>query len=109
MPIDVNPGPPPVIGRDPYGNTLGGVRTPFVDVPIATLRGDGNAGGSFCYLFGGTVPFDAATLASLYPSHDNYVARFDKATDAAVRRGFVLPEDAEKLKDAAAATTVGTS
>ncbi len=109
VPIDVNPGPPPVIGRDPYGNTLGGVRTPFVDVPIATLRGDGNAGGSFCYLFGSTVPFDAATLASLYPSHDDYVARFDKATDAAVRRGFVLPEDAEKLKDAAAATTVGTS
>jgi len=108
-PIDVSPGPPPVINRDLYGNAFGGVRTPVVDVPIATLRGDGNAGGSFCYLFGSTVPFDAATLASLYPSHAEYVTRFDNATDAAVRRGFVLPEDAENLKNAAAATTVGTS
>jgi hypothetical protein len=105
--IEMNPGPPPVITRDFLGNALGGVRTPVVDVPIATLRGDGNAGGSFCYLFGSTVPFDAATLATLYPSHRDYVTRFGRATDAAARRGFVLPKDAEKLKAAAAATTVG--
>jgi hypothetical protein len=108
-PIDVNPGPPPAIDRDEYGNALGGVRTPVVDVPTATLRGDGNAGGSFCFLFGNTVPFDAGTLATLYPSHADYVSQFAKATDAAVRGGFVLPEDAKNLKAAAASSTVGAA
>ena len=59
QPIDMAAGPPPVINRDEHGNALGGVRTPVVDVPTATLRGDGNAGATFCFLFGNTVPFDA--------------------------------------------------
>jgi hypothetical protein len=29
------------IQRDEHGNALGGIRTPYVDAPIATLRGDG--------------------------------------------------------------------
>ncbi len=106
-PIDMAAGPPPVINRDEHGNALGGIRTPVMDAPIATVRGDGNAGGTFCFLFGNTVPFDAATLAARYPTHKAYVTKFDAATDAAVRAGFILPADAENLKAAAAATTIG--
>jgi hypothetical protein len=96
-----------VINRDEHGNALGGVRTPLVDVPIATLRGDGNAGASFCFLFGNTVPFDAAKLTALYPTHNVYVTKFNQATAAAVKAGFLTQADAKNLKAAAAATPIG--
>jgi hypothetical protein len=106
--FDVNPGPPAAINRDAHGNALGGIRTPLVDVPLATLRGDGNTGGTFCDLFGTTRPFDAATIAALYPTHAAFVAKFDHAADRDVKAGFVLPVDAQRLKAAAAASTVGS-
>ncbi len=34
-----------VYARDAQGNALGGIRTPFVDVPLAALSGTGNTGG----------------------------------------------------------------
>ena len=104
--IDMVAGAPPVISRDARGNALGGIRTPVVDVPTATLRGDGNAGATFCFLFGNTVPFDAATIAALYPTHRDYVTKFDRATDAAVKAGFLLAADAKNLKAAAACSSV---
>ena len=106
QPIDMAAGPPSAINRDEHGNALGGIRTPVVDVPTATLRGDGNAGQTFCFLFGNTVPFDAPTLAALYPTHEDYVTKFSKATDAAVKAGFILAADAKNLKAAAASSTI---
>src|SRR5690606_27481228 len=35
----------PRLERDASGNALGGIRTPFVDVPLAVLSGAGNSGG----------------------------------------------------------------
>jgi len=104
--LEVGPGTPPTLVRDAHGNALGGIRTPQVDVPIATLSGE-LAGLSVCSLFGQTVPFDAATLAALYPSHAAYVSAFSAAADAAVQAGFVLPPDATLMKEAAAASSIG--
>ena len=101
-PLELASDDPVMIARDANGNALGGVRTPFVDVPIATLRGDGNEGESFCRLFGTTQPFDNARLTALYPSHREYTERFNESTDAAVRGGFLRPEEANNLKRAAA-------
>ena len=100
-------GPPVTIARDAHGNAVGGIRTPLVDAPTAALRGDPNTGGTFCGLFGTTTPFDAATLAAVYPTHADYVARFDQATDRALRAGFLLAPDAANLKAAAARTSAG--
>jgi alpha/beta hydrolase family protein len=102
--LEVNPAAR--IMRDAHGDALGGIRTPQVDVPIATLSGDGR-GSVFCLLFGTTTPFDAATLASLYPDHDAYVAAFNAATDRAVQAGFILAPDAGLMKAAAAASDIG--
>jgi hypothetical protein len=101
-------GPPPAIVRDARGNALGGIRTPQVEVPIATLSGEGQTGTLLCILFGTTTPFDAATLAALYPDHASYVSAFNAATDEAVQAGFILPPDAELMKAAAAASDIGT-
>ena len=59
---------PVVYKLDANGNAIGGVRTPQVDAPIAALGSQGNSGG-FCFLFGSTVPYSAAHLASLYKTH----------------------------------------
>lgn len=91
--------------RDEHGNAKGGIRTPPLDVPLATLSGERNEGGTFCRLFGTTTPFDAKTIAALYPSHDAYVKAFDKATGATVAAGFLLPVEAKHLRAAARAIT----
>jgi Alpha/beta hydrolase domain len=84
--------------RDQYGNAVGGVRTPYVDAPVATLTGSGQTGSSFCFLFGTTALFDEATLSTLYPTREAYIDAIDTTTDSAVEKGFVLPEDGELIK-----------
>ena len=41
--------------------------------------------------------FDAATLASLYPDHDAFVAGYRKSLKHAVRQGFLLRPDAKLI------------
>lgn len=82
--------------RDEFGNARGGIRTPQLDVPIATLSGQ-NPDSGFCSLFGQTVPFSQQTLESLYPTHDTYVKKFERATDRADDRRFLLPVDAREI------------
>ena len=98
---------PPTIARDALGNALGGIRTPQVDVPIAALSGFGQSGSGFCGIFGTTVPFDAATLARLYPSHARYVAAVAKAARRVVRAGFLVDVDAAVIRATAKASTIG--
>ena len=106
--IEVSKWPRFQILRDAHGNALGGIRTPQLDVPIATLSGEAQSGSFFCFLFGSTEPFDDAKLASLYPDHESYVSAFNEATDRAVQGGFILPEDAKLMKAAAAASDIGS-
>lgn len=58
-------------------------------------------------LSGTTTPFDEATLARLYPTHDDYVAAFRRAAEATVDAGHLLPEDAETMIAEAEASDVG--
>jgi hypothetical protein len=92
-----------VIARDELGIALGGIRTPSVDAPAATLTGEAPPGGpSFCRLFGASYPFDDATLLSLYGTRANYLEAFDTALDDAVNAGFVRAEDAGAYRNEAA-------
>jgi hypothetical protein len=88
--------------RDAHGIARGGVRTPIVDVPVAVNAGDfANTPGT-CTYFGTTTPFDAATLAALYPGgRATYLARFDAAADRAVEQGVWLEPEAKHYKAAA--------
>ena len=53
-------------------------------------------------------PFDATTLAELYPNgEDDYVKAFDEAADKAVEEGFWLEPEAEHYKAAARQITFG--
>ena len=104
--LRIDPRPPASFRLDSNGNVEGGIRTPAVDVPVAKLSGLGQSGGSFCFIFGTTVPFDAAKLANLYPTHHDFVRRWDHDTRKDVRAGFILPFDGQKLEAAAAASNV---
>jgi hypothetical protein len=103
---------PVVYARDANGNVLGGVRTPMVDAPVAALGGVGNSGtgpiGSFCVLFGTTVPFTTSQLATLYPTHGAFVLKWDLATLKDTFHGYLTPADALELARSAASSTVGS-
>jgi len=86
------------VERDEFGNALGGIRTPYVDAPVARFNGGGQPAESFCPAFGTTSLFDAATLSMLYPTRQDYVDAIDASTDGAVGKGFILPEDGELIK-----------
>jgi hypothetical protein len=94
------------ITRDEHGNALGGVRTPSLDVPVSTLTGEAQPGApTICALFGGSTPFDAATLHELYPTQDDYLAAFGEALDDAIDRGFVREADRAEYEAEARAVT----
>jgi len=101
-------GDPPEFVLDAQGNVKGGVCTPYVDVPIARLSGLGQPEVSIITaLFGTTKLFDKVTLSRLYPNHRTYVTAVKRSTDAAVRAGFLMPEDGKLIKAAAAASDIG--
>src|SRR5205085_330985 len=93
-----------MLRRDPYGNALGGVRLPALDVPVATYHGEFSDGAG-----GHTDALDRSTLAALYPSHDAYVAKMAAATDAAVAGGFMLPADRREWMHRVAASAIGVT
>ena len=91
----------PLTLRDANGLMLGGVRTPDVDVPTGVNTG------IFCGLPGSFMPFDKAKLDSLYPTHDDYVAKVTASANKAVADGFMLAEDAQEAIDTAKASIYG--
>ena len=105
---------PFAFAADPNGNTLGGVRTPQVDAPIATLLGIGNSGANsnlisqFCALFGSTVPFSPQVMAALYKNHHEFVSAWSNDIDKLVKRGFLLKPDGRELLRSAAQSQIGT-
>jgi hypothetical protein len=92
--------------RDANGNIVGGLRTPAVDVPVATLTGAPQSGNLFCILFGQTTPLTTAKLQSLYPTHADFVSAWDKDVASLAFQRELDPADAVLLEQAAAASTV---
>ena len=88
---------------DAHGNVTGGLRSPFVDVPTSTWFGS-STGASFCFIAGHEVPFDHATLKSLYPSHGVYVRKVVRDVGELVAQRYLNVADGLSLiRDAARA------
>jgi Alpha/beta hydrolase domain len=92
--------------RDEQGVVLGGVRTPAVEAPTATLTGESEADSIICSLFGTTKPFAPEQLAQLYPTHADYVEAVTESANAAVKAGFLLRADRDALIAEAKAASV---
>ncbi|MDF2828295.1 MAG: hypothetical protein K0R01_1578 [Mycobacterium sp.] len=109
-PIDVTDAAELVL--DDHGLASGGVRTPWVDVPVARTSGlppgDTPTANVMALLFGSGEVFDADTLARLYPGGSaDYLGRFTDALDTAIAAGFLLAADREEILALAAATYPG--
>jgi hypothetical protein len=103
MTVTANADKPPTLVLDANGATEGGVRTPWVDVPIARLSGVGNSGSPLAFLAGVTEPFDDSTLARLYPGgKSEYLMKFQTSLDSAIKAGFILTADRKEILDLAA-------
>ena len=93
--------------RSPDGNATTGIRSPQLDAPIAALSGLGQPDGSFCALFGTTVPFTADQLAQRYPDQATFVSEWNGAVDAMVSAGALLDADADELRRVAEQSSIG--
>jgi hypothetical protein len=97
--------------RDRFGNAIGGLRTPFVDVPTATYTPTDTGVhdtllSGLCPLIGFSTPFSHATLHALYPSHADYLTRVTRETNELVHNGFWVASDAATVVRHAAASDV---
>jgi hypothetical protein len=99
-------GDPPALAKDSIGNVSGGIRTPYVDVPVAVLSGVGQTG-ALCSLFGTTALLDSTQLSALYPDHATFVSQVNTSVDSAVLKGFLLQPDADLIKAWAQSSSFG--
>jgi hypothetical protein len=94
---------PPRLRLDRHDNALGGIRTPWMDVPTATHSGVADGADPVGRLFGRTRPFPSATLARLYSSKAAYLSAFAESLDSAIAGGYLLAADAGEIRAVAAA------
>jgi hypothetical protein len=107
-----------VVQRDGFGNGLGGVRLPALEVPVATYTSGNVAdpnlnpllmaiGNLACFLSGSVTPLDQTTLDTLYPNHGSYVSQVVAAANQLHADGLLLSQDRAKIVTAAATSPVG--
>jgi hypothetical protein len=81
---------------DPYGNAIGGVRSPVVEVPTARWVG-AKTGGFSCLFVGYKVPFTPAQLLKLYPSEAAYRSRLKAAVARLRAERWLTAEDSQEI------------
>ncbi|OGB23739.1 MAG: hypothetical protein A3I66_15850 [Burkholderiales bacterium RIFCSPLOWO2_02_FULL_57_36] len=97
-PIEVVGGQPV---KDGFGNLVGGLRSPYVDVPTSTWNGS-STGASFCFIAGHEIPFDGARLAQLYPNHGDYVTKVIESAQRLESERLLTPRDSQEIVKEAA-------
>src|SRR3954463_3574454 len=85
-----------VVVPDETGNARGGLRTPYVEVPVAkyvtSSPGPGN-----CPEIGHTERFDAARLQMLYGNFDGYAAKVRASVAKLSADGWLTKADARRM------------
>jgi hypothetical protein len=88
--------------KDQHGNAVGGVRSPYLDVPTATYYvsrpGAQLAPGVRCEEIGYKVPFGWAKLESLYGSPKDYASKRAASVDRLVKERWLTESDGKKIK-----------
>ena len=106
--------PPTVpVKLDKYGNAVGGLRSPYVDVPTGTYHvystpANPNSPDSvlFCSLVGYKVPFKKELLKELYPTHESYVEKVNAQAERLVKERLITKSDGQKIRDEAAKAAI---
>jgi hypothetical protein len=82
---------------DKMGHGLGGVRTPYVDVPDSTYSTN-SVGPGVCREMGHKTSFDDAKMNELYGGKKNYNSRFIETINRLVKERWLTESDAKRLK-----------
>jgi hypothetical protein len=90
---------------DRFGNAIGGVRTPYVDVPTAVWKGN-RAGGGGCMLLGYSIPFGPEQLHALYATHSDYVRKVQADIERLQAQRWLTPSDASEIVEEAQAASI---
>jgi hypothetical protein len=85
-----------VMRTDTDGNAIGGVRSPFIDVPLSRLLVSSTPG-PFCAFTGDEIPFTAQELGARYGDINGFMASFTESLDATIDAGFLLEADREDI------------
>ncbi len=96
-------GPDGFFAKDEYGNSLGGIRCVYLDVPTTRYFANprNEDGTPAMGVVGYEEPFDQDKLRLLYRDHFDYVERFNRRLDELISQGWFLAEDASELRDEA--------
>ncbi|PYS27479.1 MAG: hypothetical protein DMG11_16230 [Acidobacteria bacterium] len=89
--------PQATITTDQYGNGMGGVRSPYVDVPTATYVPH-TPGQAICRNLGYKVPFDWVRLEKMYGSSRNYASKVRQSVDRVLKERWITESDAQRIK-----------
>lgn len=85
-----------------YDNAMGGLRTPYLDVPVASYYSGGTGIDDYtnfvCGVMGYKVPFEKEVIRELYKTREDYLSKVNKMVDSLVKERFILGEDGEKIK-----------
>lgn len=110
QPMALTDGDIPALVLDDHRLAVGGVRTPWVDVPIARTSGLAPDESPMSFLFGTGEVFDDGTVRALYPGGAaDYLARFSDALDRAIEAGFIVAADRTEIVGLAEASFPETS
>jgi hypothetical protein len=82
---------------DEFGNGMGGIRSPFVDVPAATYFTTSPGPGT-CAELGHQQRFDEARLKSLYPDSKAEATKISQSIDRMVKERLLTESDAKRLR-----------
>jgi quercetin dioxygenase-like cupin family protein len=91
--------------RDADGELLGGILLPQLAAPTAQNSGF-NSGPGTCMLAGFHHDYSAAELKARYHDRAGYVRQVEKATQEVLKAGFILPYDAEQIRQSANASNL---
>jgi hypothetical protein len=93
--IVLDPSTPDGIARDKYGNALGGLRTPWVDVPDGTYVGRVSMAAP---LRSGIRRFSDEQMTKLYGSRARYLRLVNHKIDELIQGRWIMPQDAEMMR-----------
>ena len=89
------------LALDEFGNARGGLRTPYVDVPLVRY-GAYMDGPGICELWGYQTPLPGEVLHRLYGSASRYQAKVTAATQRAIKDRRIIPSDGRRIIQEAA-------
>ena len=72
---------------DEFGNHIGGVRSPYIDVPAAAYDD-----------VGGIVPFSAEKMRGIYKTKENYQRLVEQCCDRLVAEGWIIEKSAQQIR-----------